>query len=428
MKDRDTRDIIDIAIIGGGAAGLMCGCIAGRKGGGALNIVIFERNAKTGKKLLATGNGRCNLSNAAVSESSYFADKPASLKENNFHVLDYEAIKSLFKELGLMLKTDSCGRAYPQSGSASSVLDVLRDNLLRFGVTERTEEYIRSIKKEDGRFSVKSDSGEYAARRVILACGSCASPVFGSDGSGFALARSLGHSITPLFPSLAPIFVRENLRSVKGVRCDCRITLKSKSSGDIIAEEAGELQINEDNISGICVFNLSGYVNRAFALKQSPPQISLDLLPEISGRELSSFILKRVFSSPDTPLELLLTGVMNKKLGAFITKSVLNVSPSLSCGNMSKQELLKLSSAIKAFTLTPEKISDFKKAQVTAGGISCDEIDFGSMESKIVEGLYLVGEAVDVSAACGGFNLHWAWSSAVYAAENAASRCYDVKN
>lgn len=414
------KKIIDIAIIGGGCAGLMCGCVAGIESNRSLNTVIFESNDKTGRKLLATGNGRCNLSNINVSADSYFCSDNCSLDDISA-CLSFEFTQKLFKCMGLLIKTDSCGRAYPQSGKASSVLDVMRRCIKKYGIEEKTSERILSIKKSCDIFIIKSNKGDYKARTVILTCGGCASPVFGSDGNGFAIAKAFGHTVEKPFPSLAPINVAENIKSLKGIRCDCEITLKNDDR--IIARESGELQINEDNISGICVFNLSHYINHAYACGEPVPYISIDFLPSLPRKELNTFIMKNAFSSPDSPIEEILTGAINKKLGGYIIKKHAKKSPSEPCRNISKSELAAICAAIKEFKLTSCSESDFKKAQVSGGGVRVGDIDLKFMSSKIIDGLYFSGEIVDIDAPCGGYNLQWAWGSAAVAAKGAIKRC-----
>ncbi len=420
------NEVIDIAIIGGGAAGLMCGCIAGRAANGNLNIALFDKNNKTGRKLLATGNGRCNLTNLSVSGDSFNSSASLQFPDRLNGLLSYESIKDVFKSMGLLIKTDSAGRAYPQSKCSSSVLDILRNNLNRFGVREFTDESIISAVRRGELFYIKSAKNEYRARTVVLACGGCASPVFGSDGSGYILAEKSGHHITKPFPSLAPIYVKENLNSIKGVRSDCEITVTIDKK--TVAKELGELQINSDNISGICVFNISRLISRSFAYGLKTPEIAIDFLPDIPQGELDEFLLKNVFSSYDIAIDEILSGIINKKLSGFIIKNALDISPATHCSCLGKKEIFALSKKIKHFTLTACRQSDFNKAQVTAGGVRCEEIDFNDMSSKITNDLFFAGEIVDIDAACGGFNLSWAWASAILAGESAVKRCFDDKS
>ncbi|MGN1112193.1 MAG: NAD(P)/FAD-dependent oxidoreductase, partial [Acutalibacteraceae bacterium] len=382
-------------------------------------------NDRVGKKLLATGNGRCNLGNTASSEESYFLSGSA-LSDELRERISFEYTKELFGSLGLMIKTDSAGRAYPQSGNASSVLDVLRNNIQRLGIDERTDEKVSSIKKSGGKFIIGTQSGEYTAHSVIIACGGAASPVFGSDGSGFELAKALGHTVTKPFPSLTPLSVNDDLRPIKGVRCDCEIKLLS--GGETVASEYGELQINENSISGICVFNLSHYVNLAYSKGEKPPEIVIDLLPDVSINKLKSFIMKAIFASGDIPLDEVLTGVMNKKLAGFIIKRAASLSPAAKCSDVSKREIIAICNEIKSFRLTVKRNFDFTKAQVSGGGVKLDEVDLKNMSSKKAPGLYFAGEVLDVDAPCGGFNLQWAWATADICARSAVLRCLNDKN
>lgn len=416
--NRDT--LIDIAIIGGGCAGLMCGCLTAIESKGSLNIVIFEKNNKTGRKLLATGNGRCNLSNTGISHEMYNKNSQVQLKSLG-NLLSFEFTQKVFKDLGLLIKTDSNGRAYPKSGNASSVLDVLRNTLVQNNVQECSGVRIRTITKNQDYFTVATDSEVYKTKNIILSCGGCASSVFGTNGDGFKLAKSIGHTIVTPYPSLAPIPVKEKIRELKGVRAECNITLKDKDV--IIASESGELQINEDNISGICVFNLSEVINRAFVKGISPPIIEIDFLPDIKLKDLSTFVIMNSYNKPKISIDNILSGVINKKLAAFIIKKSLGISPATYCKQIDKNNLSKICNTIKHFTLTAKEMSDFKKAQVSCGGVSTKEINFNTMSSRIVDGLFFAGEIVDVNAPCGGFNLQWAWTSAAIAAKSAVQRC-----
>lgn len=421
MKEK----IIDIAIIGGGSSGLMCGCIAGTLSREQLSIAIFEQNEKTGRKLLATGNGRCNLTNKNVSANSYFSEHTDIIADQAKY-LDFSFTEKLFNDLGLLIKTDSSGWAYPNSNAASSVLDILRNSIKNSGVLELTGVKILSVKKHGDIFIINSNKTSYKARCVVLACGGCAHPALGSDGSGFDLAKKLGHRIEKVFPSLAPIVIEENLKALKGIRCKCLIRLEI--SGQILAQEQGELQINENDVSGICAMNLSHYINKAYAYGQKPPDIIIDFLPEISYDKAKTFILKNAYSNPTTPLKELLSGIINKRLGSYIAKNYTSLSPSAPCKNFSKKELIKICDKLKSFKLTPKEKSDFKRAQVSGGGVDLCEINIKNMASKKVDGLYFAGEIVDINAPCGGYNLHWAWASGSIAAKSAVLRCFNDKN
>lgn len=416
-----TSGYFDVAVLGGGAAGLMAAVCAARESGGTVTVAVIEKEARVGKKLLATGNGRCNLSNEQITRGDYygsFADSAAGLLKK----YDCSYVKDLFQTLGLYTRADSSGRVYPISGSASSVLDVLRLQLQKLGVTELCGTEIIKITKDKNHFVLHSGETTYSAGTLIVTTGGKAGVKNGN--AGYPLLKQLGHTCTPLFPSLAPVPVKENvLRSLKGQRCACTAALLC--GGKPAAKEEGELQFTETALSGVCLFQLSRFTGEFFTLHTingtPAPGISLciDLLPAIPYHALYEALSDR--RSDGFPLEQLFTGILSKRLSLALIKDC-GLSPALPAAELSPAQVKMLCSRIKGWEFTPRAPGAFQNAQVTAGGVPAGEVDVKTMASKKQQNLYFAGEVLDLDGKCGGYNLHWAWVSGMLAGKNAAGK------
>lgn len=408
----------DIAILGGGAAGLMCGCAINKKGFKGTSVIIELQN-RCGKKLLATGNGRCNLSNKYITQNCYLGSGKNGAfnlfkKYNTTYIINY------FEGLGLLCRADNDGRIYPLSNNASSVLDVLRLSL------GNTKEYcsckIESIKKEKGKYVINCKEKVFEAKKIIFALGGKASPKLSSDGAGYRLLKSMGYNINSLLPSLSPVKVSSPLLpSLKGIRVKGNISLYCDNK--IIKKENGEIQFTDNSLSGIAVFQLSPFVNEFFTKntiqgkKCKHVMLSIDLLPENTLEETQILLQKRKNGCPNLCSEYF-TGIFHKRIGLALLKNN-NIPTDKNIKDLTSKEILLLAKNIKEWQFTPKCISDFNNAQITGGGIDANDLDFSTMESKKDKGLYFAGEIVDVDGICGGYNLHWAWVSAIIAGENA---------
>ncbi|MBO5059648.1 MAG: NAD(P)/FAD-dependent oxidoreductase [Clostridia bacterium] len=385
----------DIAIIGGGASGIFAAIIAARSGG---KVTIFEKNPRVGKKILSTGNGRCNFTNINAGTHNYNSDF-ASFALNKFP--PKKAI-AFFEELGLLSKVESEGRVYPMSGQASAVLDVLRLELDRLGVNILTETCVSQIQKNGDGFIVVTDSGEkHFAKKVIAASGGMAAPKSGSDGSGYAILKMLGHTVTPLVPSLVQI---KTSKGIQGVRAYGRVTLEDGKT------DIGEIQFNNYGLSGIPVFSLAKHAKKGRS-------IFVDLLPDYSEQDVLAFLKKR----PTQTMETYLVGVLNKSLGQMLLKECGILPLSRMSDTLTENEIKKIASKIKHWRFEITGVMPWENAQVTSGGVSLDEVSCETMESKIVKGLYIIGELLDIDGDCGGFNLQWAWSSGFAAGSEAVN-------
>lgn len=385
-----------IVIAGGGASGLMAAIRAARAGA---SVTILEQNDRPGKKLSATGNGKCNLTNLAFPKDAYRGSHPefARYALESFSVQD--TIK-FFSELGIYTVNKN-GYIYPHSGQASSVTDVLCMEARSLGVKLKTRERVKDIRREGDIWKIKTEGWEYEGDRVILANGSKASGISGADGSGYDLAGHLGHKIITPLPALTPLKCRGNFKGWAGVRTEGSVTLCI--NGIPMKTETGELQLTDYGISGIPVFQLSRYAVRAVS-EGCRVSVLLDFLPEFSCDGLRTFLDSRKKNCPYKNKKELLVGLFPEKL-----IHVLISQP-------------KLEEAVKSFPLTVVSGMEFSQAQVCSGGVDTGEVDPHTMGSLLQPGLYFAGELLDIDGTCGGYNLQWAWSSGALAGVCAAGK------
>ena len=403
---------MDIAIIGGGASGLFAAVAAAS----ALpcRVTIYERQARVGRKLAATGNGRCNLSNTGVSLSRYHGNDTSFAG----YALDGMNVKStlaLFRQLGLEVRTEPDGKIYPYSDSASSVVDVLRLAADSLGVVTLTDTEIVSMKKEKGKFSFSDGKTKYMADRVIVACGGSASAPLGGTDGGYRLLQSMGHRLLPQHPSLVQIKTdTEYVRSLKGIRADdCRVTLVS---GKQKTESFGEVQFTEYGLSGPAIFDIS----RSVSVGKGNMTIFLDLFTPADEAETVRLLRARRDAFSERPCENYLTGMLQNRLGRVILKYA-GVSSAMPASALSDDDIRKIAKAIKEFPFAVRGTMGLSKAQVTAGGIDTSGFDPETMQSRICPGLFACGEVLDIDGDCGGFNLQWAWSSGYLAGKSAVA-------
>ena len=388
MEDRQKS----VLIVGGGASG-MAAAIAARRAGA--KVTILEKEEKLGRKLLATGNGRCNLSNVGPTEGSYRGSDPAFagkvLKE--FSVRDTLAF---FRELGLYTTVES-ERVYPYSGLAETVLHVLLRELSRLNVRMKCGEEVLSAGKDAAGFHVQTRTWEYAADALILACGTSASLTKRQlPSNGLALAVSFGHAAAAMLPSLVPLKVAEAGKlAFGGVRISGSVAVYA--GGHKLASDTGQLQFTENGISGIPVFNVSGPAGRALREGRRVTAV-LDLLPEVPEERTESFLRHL---AGENPLPEALRGLFPERLVRAVLRSFDGREPSLP----------ELSRKLKAFPLTVTGTAGEERAQVLSGGILTREVFPETCESRLVPGLYLTGEMLDIDGICGGFNLQFAWST-----------------
>lgn len=399
-----------IAVVGGGAAGMMAAIQAAASGAA---VSLYERGDRVGKKILSTGNGKCNFSNEKMGPE-YYHGSGATIWEAVYSAFDTAQTKDFFASLGMRIK-ERDGYLYPASEQASTVLDLLRYELERQHIMIHTETKIKEIYQEKGQFILKP-SGE-TCDAVILACGGSAAPGTGSDGNGVLLAKKLGHTIVPVVPALTALRCQESFfKQVAGVRCDASLVLRA--AGKKICRERGELQLTDYGISGIPTFQISRHASYALQEKK-PVTVTISFLPDYDEIACASFFQARLAVHGQEEMERFLTGIVNKKINQLLLK-LSGIGQKESANEVSEASFRRLWKLYCGLEVTVTGVNPFDKAQVSAGGVDCGEVTTGLMSKKI-PGLYFAGEILDIDGVCGGYNLQWAWSSGAVAGRAAAS-------
>ena len=397
-----------IGIIGGGASGMAAALAASENKNN--QILLFERQARVGRKLQATGNGRCNLSNLSACNKGYHGDDQA-FAGPALGALSPEQTRQWFANLGLYTVAEPSGRVYPYSDQANSVVDVLRFALQKENVQLMTGCEITKVHKNEEGFLVEWETGNAVCDRVIVACGGLAGTKLGGSMFGYKLLRSFGHHCTRLRPALVQVKSDWNgCVSLKGVRANCRAQILH--NGELTAESTGELQFTEYGLSGPVIFEIS----RDVCQGGGQWLCRLDFLPDITEDDLLTELNRRC--QRQLPVEELLTGILHNRLGRVLCAAA-GVRGQRRTGELTSHELAAVCRVVKSFEVNLTDTMGMDNAQVTAGGIVTAEFDSGTMESKLVPGLYACGEVLDIDGDCGGFNLQWAWSSGYLAGKSA---------
>lgn len=397
-----------VIIIGGGASGLAAGIQAARKGA---CVTILEHTARPGKKLLSTGNGKCNLTNLNLTLEGYRGGNPDFIQRVLKNV-DVQKTMDFFYSLGLML-TDRNGYVYPASGQASSVLDGLRFESEHLGVKILCDCQVDAIGKD---LTLATSLGKKKGDAVILAAGSKAAPKTGSDGSGYPLAKALGHRIVTPLPALVQLKCKEKWhKEAAGVRAEALVTLWT--GNQLLSEDRGEVQFTDYGLSGIPVFQVSRFAARALE-QGSEVFAALDLMPDQSPQAVKNLLEQRAREFSYRPAVEYLNGVFNKKLGSVLLKEA-GIGKG-TVGEIPPFSIKKLAAVIKGLKARVASVNSFDQAQVCSGGVDLSDINPDTMESRLVPGLYFAGEILDVDGICGGYNLQWAWSTGILAGSCAA--------
>lgn len=381
-----------IIIIGGGASGMLCAIKCADKGS---DVTVLERNERLGKKLLATGNGKCNLSNLGATADAY----------NDVFTKDIlqrftpEKIKDEFASLGLLCKSDNEGRIYPYSESATTVLNVLLQRLSERGVKAVCDCFCNEIRKAGQGFNVITSKGEFYADAVVVATGSDAT----AGHNSHSLLSAFGHKIKSLNYAIAPLICKD-IKGANGVRA--KAYARMEINGDTVMGERGELLFKDGALSGILAFRLSSALARRGG-KFDSCKVVIDFVPDLSENQLADYIYENC--SVFAPLE----GILHKAL-AYNVIATIPMDRSLI---MSRKKAADIARACKNYKVDVLGVAGKNFAQVACGGIELDGIDSSTMQSRLCKGIFAIGEVVDVDGLCGGFNLHWAWASALACSE-----------
>ena len=398
-----------IGIIGGGASGLFCGLVA-KKNNPKNKIYIIEKAEKCGRKILATGNGRCNLTNENMGEEYFFASDISYVKEALSVFSNLDTQKS-FNELGLLFATGEKGKIYPRSLQASAVLDVLRMENQRLGVEEITGFKVEKIEKKGNVFRVFGGRETLEFEKIVIACGGMSGENLGSDGEGYNFLKAFGHKMNPVFQSLVQIKCDNTYtKALNGTKIT--VSAKIEVDGKCIDKGVDEMHFTEYGLSGPLGFNLSRSVSKHFAEKnQKDIYCIIDFMKELSYDQVKTFVQNRIKTQGHKNLEDFFTGVFSKRCGQMIIKKSTDKKFNCPAKELSGAEIKEITNNIKSFKVKLISVMPFKNSQVTAGGIRIEDFEKNTLESKKVKGLYACGEVLDVDGICGGYNLQWAWSS-----------------
>lgn len=400
---------VQVLVVGGGASGMMAAVMAAR---GGAKVMLLEKKKHLGKKLLATGNGKCNFTNR-VQKAEYYHSRDDGLVWEMIQRFDWKNCIEWFGEIGI-LANERNGYFYPASGQAASVLRALERELVRHKVEVHTEEAVTDVLCRGGKeapqgFEVHTEKSVYLAKKVILSTGGMAAPVHGSSGDGYGFAKALGHSLVQPVPALTSLVLEGNfMKHWSGVRIQGRVSLYDEKR-QLLCEDRGEIQMVAYGISGIPVFQLSRFAAREL-LKGHKVTLCLDSLPDCSRSWLLSELERRQGYDGKQSMGDLLDGMLPDKLAGVLLKQA-GIGIAMKADEVSVMRLEKLLQCIKGMELPVKEVSGFEKAQVTAGGIRLSEVASDTMESKLCKGLYLTGELLDVDGICGGYNLQWAWTT-----------------
>ena len=373
-------------------------------------VTLYERQARVGRKLMATGNGRCNLTNTGAGPSNYHGEAPDFVRPA-LEAFPSEAALDFFRGLGLLAREEWGGRVYPLSNSANSVVDVLRQALDAAGVELIAGDRVRELRRAGSGYSVTTESGDKRSfDAVVVACGGLAGEKLGGGRDGYELLKALGHTRTALRPALVQITTEPMYpRSLKGIKADCALRVLSR--GGLLASSCGELLFTETGVSGPAAFDVSRAVSEAGDAKM---ELEIDFLRDYTSEEVLAHLQNRVKTAPELPASELLTGSVHNRLGRMLIKYA-DVEAAAPLSALSERELRTVAAACKRFKLPVRGTEGFANAQVTAGGIRTSEFDPRTLESRLCPRLFACGEVLDIDGDCGGYNLQWAWSSGVLA-------------
>lgn len=412
MKKKRGRRVI---IVGGGAAGMTAAVSAGRLGA---DVTILEKNPRVGKKILATGNGRCNFTNINADVSYYHGNNPKFVHSALANFTVEETIR-FFEKLGIAHKVEDFGKVFPMSDQASSVLDVFLYELNELGVNIICNARVQDITRKNQGFIVELANGQlYHGERVIIATGGKAMPASGSNGDGYALAKKLGHTVTTVFPALVQLMLEGSFfHRIDGVKFTgtAEILHNNKS----LAKEKGDILFTNYGVSGPPILQISRKAGELLN-EGKEAHLKITIMDMISKEELRKLLKMRLQTGAKKPLDFSFVGLVNKRLIPVVLMEAGIKDLKRPAANVSAQDLEAIIRVLTDWRFKIRRTKSWPSAQVTAGGVDTAEIEQTTMESKYVRGLFFAGEIIDIDGQCGGFNLQWAWSSGYIAGQNAA--------
>ena len=396
--------MLDVIVVGGGASGLVTAIVARRRG---KKVTILEKNSRVGKKLLATGNGKCNITNQRPTQERFYSENPkfiATLLEG----YGYQRVKEFFRSIGLEFIEAKEGKVFPMSLQASAVVNLLEAECEQLGVEIICEADVNKLWQESGTFYVNYNGHLLKSKKLVLATGHCSAPQLGGVMDGVDFSRSFSHHTIRSFPTLVQLTSPQSERKLKamaGVKVQSRVRLESKSG---VIEKQGDVLFTTYGISGLAILDISRFVMMELLTKKNV-MLTIDLMPKVSQEQLMALMKKSLVKKSSKPIEIWMQGFVNKKLILPILEPLKLQSETVGSilSNLEKLELIV--SKIKNFPFEVNGSRGYRGAEVATGGVDTREVDAKTMESKKVKGLYLTGELLDVDGDRGGFNLHFAW-------------------
>lgn len=402
--------MVEMIVVGAGAAGLIAAITSARAG---QKITLLEQNNKIGKKILVSGNGKCNIDNKYISSNRFHSQNPTFIAEV-LEGYDFDVVEKFFTSIGLELVEGKEGKMFPMSLQASSVVELLEYEAKRVGVQIICDCTVISISKEGDTFTLETSQGSKTCKKLLLASGSPAAPQLGGSNSGYAFATKMGHTLIPRHPSLVQLCSEETwVKACAGVKVAGLAQLYT--NGEYITEKKGDLLFTNYGISGLAILDLSREVSTRLA-NFDYCELNLDLMPELSKEKFTNLLLTRIQKESQKPIGLWLQGVINKKLiNIILEQSKCKVTTE---NELIRKEIGKLVYTIKNLKLSINDTKGFKGAEVATGGINTTEVNPKTMESKLIPNLFFAGEILDVDGDRGGFNFHFAWVSGLRVARN----------
>ena len=405
----------NIIVIGGGASGILAAIVARRNGS---DVTLLERNDRIGKKILATGNGRCNYTNINLSDVNYHGKNP-KFTLGVLASFNVDMTIDFFERLGITPFIEDNGKVFPMSLQSSSVLDVLKLEMENLGIKIKLNTYVKTIKKDKKFTVISEDASKFIGDKLIIATGGMAMPASGSDGNGYSLAKDMGHSMVESFPGLVQLKLDGKIfKNLKGVKFPGRASLYSGEK--FLIDDFGDILFTDYGISGPPILQISRtalkYLNEKRDIK-----LRVSIISSQTREELEAYLHRRFVYMKKRTIEESLIGLIHKRLIGSILKEV-GIKKDKKMTDINGSDIKRISEILTSWEFDIIGSQGWKDAQVTAGGISTDEIDNRTMESKKVKGLYIVGELLDIDGDCGGFNLQWAWSSGYIAGASASSK------
>lgn len=412
--------VYDAIILGGGASGMMAAIMAKRNG---KNVIVVEKNQKLGKKILVTGNGRCNIANENAIEDQkkpvhYFGQNPKFVISvlNQFGIKE---TKNFFSELGIVFKEEDKGRLFPSSNQAQSVVDVLEYELqsLNIKIAEKNTPKKIDFNKKSGNYEVTiSDGRVLLGEKLVIATGGLTLPDSGSNGDGYEYAKQFGHTILPTFPGYVAIRTKSPLCHIlQGVKLE--VGVKAYTNNKLIAENTGTIMFAHFGLSAPVILEISRIIAQETIVNKNSVKLTVNFLPDIKNEDLEKTLIKRWSTSPNKPLDLSFIGLLPKKVFPALL-DVAGIERGLKCSDVTKELRGKIMKLLSEYEFEIDSVRDYKAAHFTAGGVNTKELNPKTLESKLQEGLYFCGEVMDIDGICGGYNLQWAWSTGAVVGSN----------